>query len=187
MVETTTDVGPGGRRQSRDSPSRKMHAAWAHSDASTLGSTMRPQVQKPRAWGPAPVLSEDQEDPQINPCKNWQKLAKNICHGKFWEEKFSSFGFGVYLDQRVFKYGELGPFEQKKKNKPMQVWEAIKNIYISKAKPFFIPKHVWLKNMCIFIPLSPSERNSGHLQRPLPLPLGWHRKEGLNGNGYGHG
>jgi len=43
-----------------------------------------------------------------------KKLAKNICCGKFWKAKFSSFGFRVYLDQSVFRYGELGPFEQKK-------------------------------------------------------------------------
>lgn len=82
------------------------------------------------------TLSEDQKDMQRNPHKNWQKLAKNICHGKFYlEEKFSSFGFEVYLNQSVFKYCELGPFEQKKKKIKLASLKSNKDI-----KTFTFPK-----------------------------------------------
>lgn len=109
MMHTVTEVGSGDIRQlvvfsntSRDSLLGKMNTACARRDASKLGSIMLPQIWKPWAWGPEPALWEDRKDSQKNPYKNWQKLAKNICHEKFWEEKFSNIDFGVYLDLCTF-------------------------------------------------------------------------------------
>lgn len=147
MMEAAIEVGPGGRRQSQDSLLRKMQAACACRDASTPGSTRLPQVWKPWAWGPVPVFSEDQKDTH----KNWLKLAKNIYHGKFWEENLPNFGFRIYLDQSVLKYGELGCSERKKKNNlaSLKSNKELKTFAFPKQSYFSSPEMSDWKILCV--------------------------------------
>lgn len=89
------------------------------------------------------------------PTRTGKKMVKNICHGKFWEEKIPVLALSwikAFLNMVSMGLWAIKPCKIEKQ------WPK-KIIYISKAKTFFITQNVWLKNIvCTFIPLPPNEK-----------------------------
>lgn len=108
------------------------------------------------------------------PTRTGKKMVKNICHGKFWEEKIPVLALSwikAFLNTVSMGLWAIKPCKIEKQ------WPKKNHLHFQ-SKDIFHHSKCLTEKYCVYLySLAPKWKNSGCLQEPLPLTLGWHRRK----------